>query len=318
MFKCTYTPRKTKKLVVNVNYGGVAVPGSPFRVAVDDPTDPSKVKVFGPGVEPGVKAKQPTHFTVDSKLAGPGDVEVNILDDNSKPVSFDLKDNKNGTHEVKYSADKPGMHFVHVKYDGRELPQSPIKVDVKSDLDLSKLKVKGMHPEAYVNCPNDFSVDAGGLPSAVWDKVGCGITGPDGSPLKNMSVGKPDDAGEVKVGYTPSTEGPHKVNVTMEGTPVPGSPFKVVAVDGSNPSRVKAYGPGLERGLVDEENEFTVETSNAGKGGLGVQELNLHLKDTFIIQNNCFYTYRKSLKYTTKNSRIFSNSKSKTIFRPYM
>ena len=29
----------------------------------------------------------------------------------------------------------------------------------------------------------------------------------------------------------------------------------------------------IEHGLVDEENEFTVETANAGKGGLGVQEL---------------------------------------------
>ena len=273
MYKCTYTPRKTKKLVVNVNYGGVAVPGSPFRVTVDDPTDPSKVKVFGPGVEPGVKAKQPTCFTVDSKLAGPGDVEVNITDSKGKPVPFDIKDNKNGTHGVEYCAKDGGMHFVHVKYDGRELPQSPIKVDVKSDLNLGKVKVKGMNPEAYVNCPNNFSVDAGALPSKAWDKVGCAITGPDGSPLKNMAMDKPDDAGEVKVGFTPNKEGPHKVNVTVEGSPVPGSPFKVQAVDGSNPSRVKAYGPGLEHGLVDEENEFTVETANAGKGGLGVQEL---------------------------------------------
>jgi hypothetical protein len=31
VYECRYVPRKTKKQVVNVNFGGVAVPGSPFR-----------------------------------------------------------------------------------------------------------------------------------------------------------------------------------------------------------------------------------------------------------------------------------------------
>ncbi len=37
---------------------------------VDDPTDPAKVKVYGPGVEPGVKAAKPVWFTVDCTKAG--------------------------------------------------------------------------------------------------------------------------------------------------------------------------------------------------------------------------------------------------------
>lgn len=31
-FKCTYQPKKKEKHVVQVNYGGVAIPKSPFRV----------------------------------------------------------------------------------------------------------------------------------------------------------------------------------------------------------------------------------------------------------------------------------------------
>ncbi len=37
---------------------------------MDDPTDPAKVKVYGPGVEPGVKAGKPVWFTVDCTKAG--------------------------------------------------------------------------------------------------------------------------------------------------------------------------------------------------------------------------------------------------------
>lgn len=37
-----------------------------------EPSNPSKVKVYGPGVEKGVKTNQPTYFTVDCRGAGSG------------------------------------------------------------------------------------------------------------------------------------------------------------------------------------------------------------------------------------------------------
>ena len=38
--------------------------------------------------------------------------------------------------------------------------------------------------------------------------------------------------------------GPQQLDVTYEGIPVPGSPFKVDARPGNDARRVKAYGPG--------------------------------------------------------------------------
>ncbi len=37
-----------------------------------EPSNPGKVKVYGPGVESGIKTNQPTHFTVDCRGAGSG------------------------------------------------------------------------------------------------------------------------------------------------------------------------------------------------------------------------------------------------------
>lgn len=63
-----YTATSTRPLTVEVNYGGVAVPESPFRVYVNTPLDAKKVQVFGPWVDnPDVKANQPTHFIIDAK-----------------------------------------------------------------------------------------------------------------------------------------------------------------------------------------------------------------------------------------------------------
>ena len=47
VFECKYTPRaKQHKQTVFVNFGGCAVPGSPFRVVNDNLNDPSLVRIF--------------------------------------------------------------------------------------------------------------------------------------------------------------------------------------------------------------------------------------------------------------------------------
>jgi len=48
----------------------VAVPKSPFNVNVGG--GGKNVRIFGPGVEPGVISNQPTFFTIDCTDAGGG------------------------------------------------------------------------------------------------------------------------------------------------------------------------------------------------------------------------------------------------------
>lgn len=102
---CSYTPRKPVKHTAMISWGGVNIPDSPFRVRGQNPplslnlsyTDalcellvywfvfhypqmnigagchPNKVKVSGPGVaKTGLKAFEPTYFTVDCAEAGQG------------------------------------------------------------------------------------------------------------------------------------------------------------------------------------------------------------------------------------------------------
>ena len=45
-----------------------------LQVYVSEPSNPSKVKVYGPGVSAGVKTMAKTYFVVDCKTAGPGRV----------------------------------------------------------------------------------------------------------------------------------------------------------------------------------------------------------------------------------------------------
>lgn len=61
---------------------------------------------------------------------------------------------------------------------------------------------------------------------------------------------------EVHVLYA----GLHLIEVLFDEVLLPKSPFRVSVTEGCDPSRVRAYGPGLEEGLVNTSNCFTVET----------------------------------------------------------
>lgn len=52
---------------LTVNYGGVAVKDSPFRVYASIPLDPTKVRCYGPWLDNEIKPGETTHFTVDAR-----------------------------------------------------------------------------------------------------------------------------------------------------------------------------------------------------------------------------------------------------------
>lgn len=55
-----------------------------------------------------------------------------------------------------------------------------------------------------------------------------------------------------------------------QGAPVGKKPYRVNSYPGNDPTKVKAYGPGLQSGITKKPAVFTVDTKNAGKGGLGI------------------------------------------------
>jgi len=55
--------------------------GSPFKVPIEDVVDPSKVRLYGPGLKPeGVRATEPASFTVDCRDAGKAPLNVTMDD----------------------------------------------------------------------------------------------------------------------------------------------------------------------------------------------------------------------------------------------
>lgn len=76
--------------------------------------------------------------------------------------------------------------------------------------------------------------------------------------------------GTYRISYTPFEEGRHTIDILYDNMPIHGSPFVVNVKRGCEPKRCRAFGPGLERGVVGETNTFIVETKGAGAGALGL------------------------------------------------
>lgn len=124
----------------------MATSNSPHRVYIGVPLDPSKVQAFGPWMEPGVKPNVATHFNVDAREAGDGELEVHLIhDETNKEVPVRIIDNEDNTFSIEVIAPEVGSYTTNLVYGGLKVPVVP-KVYVKPLVDVSKVKVDGLEP----------------------------------------------------------------------------------------------------------------------------------------------------------------------------
>ncbi|KAM7005424.1 filamin B a isoform 2-T2 [Tautogolabrus adspersus] len=265
-FTVKYVPPAAGRLTVKVLFTDQEVPQSPFSVKVDPSHNASKVKAEGPGLaRTGIESGKPTHFTVLTKGAGKAPLDVSF----SSPVKdFDIIDNYDYSQTVKYTPAQQGEMTILVKFGGDPIAKSPFKVDIAAPLDLNKVTVDNMEGRVEVNQEQQFLVDTKGAGGQ--GQLEVAVLSPSQQAVPCKMDPQPGKAGVSRVRYTPTEEGVHAVNVSYDGHPIPGSPFPVEAQLPPDPSKVKAFGPGLKGGLVGNPAEFTIDTKGAGTGGLGL------------------------------------------------
>ncbi|XP_061399875.1 filamin-A isoform X3 [Musca vetustissima] len=267
---CTYTPVSGTPHTVEVNFGGVASANSPHRVYVGLPVDANKVQAFGPWFQPGVHPNAPTHFNVDCRDAGEAELKVKIVHEETKvEIPCRIIDNEDQTYSVEVIPPTKGAYTTTMTYGGQPVPLGQ-KVMVEQQIDVSKIKVDGLEPSVIMNEKTDFMVDMSKVGANIESKkLSCSVFDPKGQMLPSEIL--PGPTNDVfRIMYTPFEAGRHTIELLYDNIPVPGSPFVVNVKSGCDPSRCKAYGPGLKRGFVNEKNKFVIETKGAGKGGLSL------------------------------------------------
>uniref|UniRef100_A0A3Q2IAR3 Filamin A n=1 Tax=Equus caballus TaxID=9796 RepID=A0A3Q2IAR3_HORSE len=272
-YSCSYVPRKPVKHTAVVSWGGVSIPNSPFRVNVGAGSHPNKVKVYGPGVaKTGLKAHEPTYFTVDCTEAGQGDVSIGIkcapgvVGPTEADIDFDIIRNDNDTFTVKYTPRGAGSYTIMVLFADQATPTSPIRVKVEPSHDASKVKAEGpglSRTGVELGKPTHFTVNAKAAGKGKLDVQFSGLA--KGDAVRDVDIIDHHD-NTYTVKYTPVQQGPVGVNVTYGGDPIPKSPFSVGVSPSLDLSKIKVSGLG-EKVDVGKDQEFTIKSKGAGGQG---------------------------------------------------
>ncbi|XP_074538390.1 filamin-A isoform X4 [Halichoeres trimaculatus] len=285
-FTVKYTPPGAGSYTIMVLFADQAIPMSPIRIKVDPSHDASKVKAEGPGLSrSGVELNKPTHFTVSTKGAGKANLDCNFSGPTKGEAvkDFEVINNHDNTHTVKYTPVQQGPLGVAVTYGGDHIPKSPFNVAVAPTVDLSKINVTGLGDKMTVGRDQEVTVKSKGAGGQ--GKVAAKVTGPSGKPVASkVEPGLSPETSQVK--FIPRDTGPYQVELTYDGIPIPGSPFSPTAYPTSDPSKVRCSGPGLERAKVGEKGEFIVDCTNAGPADLTIEiisdsgtEAEVHIQD---------------------------------------
>uniref|UniRef100_A0A8C2DCL5 Filamin B n=1 Tax=Cyprinus carpio TaxID=7962 RepID=A0A8C2DCL5_CYPCA len=236
VYSCSYTPTVAVKHTLAVTWGGVSVPNSPFRVNVGKGSHPHKVKVFGPGVErSGLKAHEPTHFTVDCTEAGEGNA---CLLHSLNSVLFHVSYTR---CVLCVESGKPTHFTVYTKGAGK----APLDVQFSGPN-------KGQAVQDFEIIDNyDYSYTVKYTPVQQGEMVVTVTFGGDPVSKSPFAVGvaAPLDLSKIQVDGLENRIDQNLVFLSVQ---------------------VKAFGPGLKGGLVASPAEFTIDTKGAGTGGLGL------------------------------------------------
>lgn len=147
-------PQEGGRHILTIKYGGEHVPGSPFNVRVAGAPDPSRVRVYGPGIEHGVLPLYQSRFICDTRGAGAGQLTVRIRGPKGAfRVEMQRESQKDRTILCKYDPTEPGDYRIEVKWSGEHVPGSPFCVMIFDTQDeLSRFL--GSHTRNSLMRPN--------------------------------------------------------------------------------------------------------------------------------------------------------------------
>ncbi|CAH8606745.1 unnamed protein product [Schistosoma rodhaini] len=274
-YSCVYEPRLEGEYRIVIKYGGHEIPNSPFRVNVKGIlVDPSKVTVSGPGLQNSELncVGRRTHFNVHTHNAGNGTVDCQIVDPHGRTDTVKPRITCPGGDAcfvVEYTPKEVGVHKVFVQFAEKQIPNSPFQVEI-----APRESGKEVHPElAYAT---GRGIQARGI--RVQDRVKFSVhteRAGDQAPL-SVTMTRADGQNEpVEIHqidkflwdcfYSPQRPGKYILNVRYGNGHIQHSPFTIV-VGPHKKSSIRAFGPGLEGGVVNYPNLFTIVCNGDGAG----------------------------------------------------
>ena len=252
VYRVRYTPQEGGELTINVLYNDRDVPNSPFSVMV---VNPSKVKVYGPGVDSKLLAGNQTHFTIDSTQAGSGRITVDATGPSNTRLQTTITEEQPGVHSVWYTPQEGGKTTVNVHFNDRPVPNTPYSVPVINPAAVS----------SQLSCPEVitlgdtvcFTVDTSGAGSGDLNVLAAG-------PEECITECKKRKKGLYDFSFTPTGAGVYTIQSEFDDIPTSQAPLSVKVLDLSLASVSEPTLPLV----IGEEASFIIDASAVGEADL--------------------------------------------------
>ncbi|RXG52936.1 Filamin-A, partial [Armadillidium vulgare] len=258
-----YNPKEEGLHELAVKYNGEHVQGSPFKFHVDSISS-GYVTAYGTGLVHGITG-EPCHFTISTKDAGSGSSilrgGLSLAVEGPSKAEISCHDNKDGTVSVSYLPTAPGEYKVSVKFSEKHIKGSPYSVKITGEgRKRSQISVGNQSEVSFPGKVKETEIKS----------LNASIEAPSGLEEPCFLKKLPD--GHLGISFTPREVGIHLVSVKKMGNHIPSSPFKieVAAKEVGNSTKVKLSGDGYKQGKTQQENFFTIDTRDAGYGGLSL------------------------------------------------
>uniref|UniRef100_A0A8D8TMC5 Filamin-A n=2 Tax=Cacopsylla melanoneura TaxID=428564 RepID=A0A8D8TMC5_9HEMI len=252
-----YDPREEGLHELALKFNGDHVQGSPFKMYVDS-IPSGYVTAYGPGLINGVSG-EPCLFTISTKGAGAGGLSMAV--EGPSKAEITCHDNKDGTVAVSYLPTAPGEYKVAVKFGERHIKGSPYLAKITGEgRKRNQISVGSCSEVSFPGKVSDSDIRS----------LNASIQAPSG--LEEPCFLKKIPNGNLGISFTPREVGSHLVSVKKMGVHIKNSPFKINVGEREvgDAKKVKVQGAALTDGKTHEENTFTVDTRDAGYGGLSL------------------------------------------------
>ncbi|XP_070173163.1 filamin-B-like isoform X5 [Littorina saxatilis] len=215
-YKVDFTPQGAGQYKVNVFMNEMEVRGSPYTL---DIVDSSQVTLSGEGLSL-VPVDRPTTFTIHTKGAGSGNINVDIAAPSGKRVQSKLRQVNSETVEVEYVPIEAGDYKVNVEFYGKAVKGSPF---ISKAYNTGKLRVYNMPQYCLPGNPVTFDIDAAKAGSGNIEirvnggRVACSV----------------ENRGNhcFVASFVPEDVQTHIVDMSFNDQEVEGSPWKVHVID---------------------------------------------------------------------------------------
>ena len=256
VYRVTLTPLEssTAPVRVDLKFGGVALPGSPFSVSVCD----ADQVLVEPTDLPMTYVNEPFDLTIRTEKAGKGTPEIKVSD--PIKIKAGIAQSKEGEYAISCTPLQVGTHSLSVFWNGLEVPNSPIIVQC---CDPSKCKMEGVPKDGTA-----FQKGAQHSKKVIVNAKEAGkadVTAVSSDPSALCTELEQIDEDVYKVTLTPleSSTAPVRVDLKFGGVALPGSPFSVSVCDAD---QVLVEPTDLPMTYVNEPFDLTIHTEKAGKG----------------------------------------------------